>query len=429
MSAYHVTVSPLPLCGNRAGVAKPAEETSAVVEKFDEKDFYLDEFRAHTLLVAVSLADCEAADGFAQLGGVLRDLLANDTRVILLLGMPAGPREADAWLRRARQRLQPFALCDQTIELFPSVRGRRTVAESFVDLTGPADDDALARLELIWGVLRRRPFLAGLVSDGERGAVARDLAVQLRVHKLVLVEEAGGVATAQGDLLSFMDDATLTTVLRAGEAEWAGVASRRATLEAVQAALRGGVRAVNLCRLAGLGRELFTYEGSGTLFTLEDYCRVERLGIDDFEQVERLIERGQREGYLKVRSPTEITRILLNGYGATIGVRHLAGVCALEAERYRAERAGEIVGLYTITRFKGEGVGPRLVGRVLADAQALRLRYVFACTTEERAQAFFERQGFRRATADEVPAAKWEGYDAARRARLHVFRREIAALE
>ena len=133
------------------------------------------------------------------------------------------------------------------------------------------------------------------------------------------------------------------------------------------------VRTVNLCTLDGLARELYTYEGSGTLFTREDYCRVERLGVDDFEEVERLIARGQREGYLKPRSPAEIARILINGFGAEIGAHHFAGVCGLEVDDYVSDRVGEIVSLYTITRFKGEGVGARLVARALAEARALEI--------------------------------------------------------
>ena len=44
--------------------------------------------------------------------------------------------------------------------------------------------------------------------------------------------------------------------------------------------------------------------------TRADYCTVQRLGIDDFEEVERLIERGQREGLLKLRTSEEIAGIL-----------------------------------------------------------------------------------------------------------------------
>jgi amino-acid N-acetyltransferase len=280
-------------------------------------------------------------------------------------------------------------------------------------------------LEAIWEVLRSWPLVVAVLPSGDLLEVAQRLSTRLRVHKLVIIEPAGGVTTPQGQQLSFMDEAMLAAVLHAGEAEWAGLQGRRETLTAVQAALRGGVHAVNVTRLDGLARELYTYEGSGTLFTLADYCRVDRLGIDDFEQVERLLERGQREGYLKGRNPDEITRILLNGYGATIGAHHLAGVCALETERYQADRAGEIVGLYTITRFKGEGVGVRLIERVIQDAIAAELRYVFAATVDGRAQAFFERRGFQPVSQTAVPAAKWLGYDEARRRQVQVFRRDL----
>jgi amino-acid N-acetyltransferase len=182
---------------------------------------------------------------------------------------------------------------------------------------------------------------------------------------------------------------------------------------------------VNLCTLAGAPRELFTYTGSGTLCTHADYCTVQRLGIDDFEEVERLIERGQREGLLKLRTADEIAVMLINGYGATIGAHHLAGICALVTEPYAGAHAGEIVGLYTITRFKGEGVGGRLIGRVLDDARHAQLAYVFACTTEERAQLFFERQGFRRVGTEHVPAAKWAAYDPQRKAQVAVFRFDL----
>ena len=284
-----------------------------------------------------------------------------------------------------------------------------------------------ALLQTVWQVLRKQPVIVGMVDAAALLASAQSLAGRLRVHKLVIIEPAGGVSSTTAGNLSFMDDAMLTAVLRAGQAEWAGLAGRRITLEAIQSALRQGVKAVNVCALDGLARELYTYEGSGTLFTLEDYCRIERLGIDDFEEIERLIARGQREGYLKPRGPAETARIMLNGFGATIGANHFAGVCGLETEQYSRDRVGEIVGLYTITRFKGEGVGGRLVARVLEEARSLRLRYVFACTSEQRAQAFFEREGFRAVGPEDVPAAKWKGYDKGRLARLKIYRYGIAA--
>jgi amino-acid N-acetyltransferase len=222
-----------------------------------------------------------------------------------------------------------------------------------------------------------------------------------------------------------MNGPVLHELLRPGEAEWAGLGARRPLLEAVWVALEGGVLSVTLCPLSGLARELFTYEGCGTLFTLTDYCRVERLGIDDFYEVEKLIERGEREGYLKARTPDEIGHLLLYGYGARLGAApgELAGFCALLL--YPEDNAGEVVGLYTITRFQGEGIGGRLIATMIAEGERRGLTYLFASTTQEGAQRLFERQGFCRVSPDDVSAAKWRGYDPARKQQIAVYRRDL----
>jgi amino-acid N-acetyltransferase len=249
------------------------------------------------------------------------------------------------------------------------------------------------------------------------------LAARLKVHKLVLVDPAGGVGV--GGPMSFLDESVLATLLGAGEAEWIGLGHRRSLIQAIREGLLAGIPSINLCTLGGLARELYTYEGSGTLFTLEDYCRVERLGIDDFREVERLIERGQREGFLKIRSREEIGEILFTGFGATIASGHLAGVGSLLCDRYKGDRMAEIVALYTVSRFKGEGVGTKLLARILEEARARGLAGVFACTTEERAAQFFTRHGFRTVAPSEIPAAKWIDYDSERMQRVVVLRLEL----
>jgi N-acetylglutamate synthase-like GNAT family acetyltransferase len=181
--------------------------------------------------------------------------------------------------------------------------------------------------------------------------------------------------------------------------------------------------------MAGLARELFTYEGYGTFFTLTDYCRVERLGIDDFHDVETLLGRGERGGYLKARSPGEIDHLLLHGYGARLGAApgELAGFCALLP--YVDENAGEIAGLYTITRFQGEGIGGRLVTHMIEEGQKRGFSYLFAITTQEGAQRLFERHGFRRVSSEDVAASKWCGYDPERKKQIAVYRRELSPPE
>lgn len=405
----------------------PAEKPLPTVESFDEKQFYLDEFRGHSLLFAVQVEELVQDADYERLAGIVHELLINNTRVLVLVGAPDSGR-GEQVLRRLQRRLGPLIFSDQTLPLFAS---RRPRSDAFLELPGDAfsaPGSATALLSTVWSVLRRGPLFVGIitgVSEAQATFFAQEIASRLRVHKLILIEAAGGVIGADHKPISFMDEELLTALQSAGQAEWAGLAERRATFDAVRAALLGGVGSVNLCALAGTARELFTYEGSGTLFTRADYCHVERIGIDDFEEMERLLERGQREGVLKLRTPEQVAAVLINAYGASIGAHHLAGVCGLLTEPYAAERAGEIVGLYAITRFKGEGVGGRLVARVVADARAAALAYVFACTTEERAQAFFERQAFRRVDHAAVPAAKWVDYDPKRMAQLAIYRFDL----
>jgi amino-acid N-acetyltransferase len=378
-------------------------------DAFGEKDFYLEEFRGRSVLVAVAPQAAGARPDLAPLAAAIRDLVLNDTRVLLWwpdVGVPAERRLRGA-LRRAkglwRRRPQPSV---------PFLRLR-------------AADPAAVRAE-VWAAFRRER-LCVLVADG--GPFPHDvaaLAEALRVPKLVLVDASGGLQAGPTARLSFVDANVLATLLRRGEAEWSGLGDRRALLVAVGDALDGGVESVNLCTPAGIAEELFTYEGSGTLFTRRDYCHVDRLALDDFAQAERLLERGQREGLLKLRSAEETAEVLAAAWGATVCEGHLAGIAGLLTGPYAAERAGEIVGLYTITRFKGEGIGERLVSRLVDEAHRRRLAYVFACAVDERATQFFVRLGFERVGADDVPQAKWDGYDARRRARVAVLRRRLA---
>jgi amino-acid N-acetyltransferase len=381
-------------------------------ESFEEKDFYLDEFRGRSVLIAVAPACVAARPDLTALAAAVGDLVRNDTRV--LLWWPAAAPGAERRLLGALARS----------------RGRRRGAVPRMRLdaaatAGTSDEPPSAAL---WGAIRR-DRLCVLVVRGEAAFPRQPaaLAASLRIPKLVLVDQRGGLLGAAPARLSFVDENVLETLLRQGEAEWTGLGDRRAMLATIREALRAGVEAVNLCTPEGIAEELFTYVGSGTLFTQGDYCHVRPLGLDDFAQAERLLERGQREGMLKLRTPDEIAAVLAVGFGATVCERHLAGVAGLLTAPYAAERAGEIVGLYTITRFKGEGIGERLVSRLVAEAEQRQLAYVFAVAIDERAQHFFLRLGFSRVSAADVPATKWVGYDARRRARVGVFRRDVTA--
>ena len=274
----------------------------------------------------------------------------------------------------------------------------------------------------VWRALRAAPRVSLAVPDGPGFAAhCRQRAIDLGVSKWVILDPPGAFTRADGSRISFADLALLESWLAAPAGD---TAKRAPLLREIEAALRAGLPAVNVCSADGLGDELFSYAGSGTLFTRERYVSVRRLGIDDFDAASDLVRRGVAEGYLAERSPAELDRIFACGFGAFVEGRHLAGIGALLP--HPADRAGEIASLYTLTRFLGEGIGGHLVTALIAAARERGDASVFACTTQDRVAAFFERYGFARVGPDAIPDEKWRDYDPERRARALCLRLELA---
>lgn len=348
---------------------------------FSEKSFYLQEFRGRTLAIAVTSADLRDP---SPLLAVLDELASNETRSII-------------------------------------VSTERAVLEAL--LGGRVLSAATPRLEgAVWRRLREVPRLGLVVAGSLAFAPAcRDVAIRLGLTKLVWIDRDGALVGPDGERLSFVHLDELRQLLEGPGAR--GSLRRVTLLREVETMLEAGLPAVNVCTLDGLADELFTYAGSGTLFSRERYVVVRQIGIDDFDAVDDLLRRGVEEGYLAPRSSEAVDAVLANGFGAFVEGRHLAGIGALLVEP--GSGAGEVASLYTLTRFLGEGVGGHIVAFAVERARAQSLDFVYACTTSERVGAFFERQGFRRASPDEVPAAKWRGYDAERKQRVRCYRRDL----
>ncbi|MBF0453554.1 MAG: GNAT family N-acetyltransferase [Magnetococcales bacterium] len=247
------------------------------------------------------------------------------------------------------------------------------------------------------------------------------LAIAWRVKRLVMTQRGGGVASLDtGRTLPYVNIHKLTGLVASLNGE--SREKEDSILYAVQNLLNHGVEAVSLCRLADVPRELFTYEGCGTFFSKEYYCQVRALEIDDFTQVATLIRQGESEGYLLPRSDRELSEILLSGYGAFLSSNRVAGVCCLIRDPYQESQAGEIVTLYALTRFQGEGIGVQLIRYAVREARRLGLRYLFSCTTREQVVDFFERNGFSQVDKSQLPEKKWCGYDRKRKERLVCLR-------
>jgi N-acetylglutamate synthase-like GNAT family acetyltransferase len=393
------------LTAGKESMNEPLDESAAGTGAplFDEKSFYLEEFYGKSLLFALIPPSGERLGELDSLVRTLRELRRNQARCIVIVS-------ADALARIMRRlgRLAPRA----EPPVFNPGAGLRSRPYP--------PDSAVAR---IWRALSAGSIVVAVADTNKPRdftVFAAELASRLRVFKLILLDRQGGLTSSSGVRMSFLELSRIGTAVRKQR-----TARRRAELREVARALRDGVGSVNLAAPREVYDELFSFIGTGTLFTERQYGFVRPISIDDFEEVEALIVRGQREGYLLARSREEIAELLPSCFGYRVGDEHLAGVCSLLTERYHRERAGEITALYTLTRFAGEGVAVELVKQILNEARERPLRYVFACTAEERAAKFFARLGFRRVGPRDIPPAKWRGYDRARMSRLEIFRYDL----
>ena len=382
---------------------RPVESPTGGSPVFDEKSFYLEEFYGKSLLFALIPPSGERLGELDSLVRTLRELRRHQARCIVIVSPGA--------LGRVMRRLGRIAPTGDPPVFNPGAGLRSRPYPP---------DSAVAR---IWRALSAGSIVVAVADTNDPAeftVFAQELASRLRVFKLILVDHQGGLVGGGGERMSFVE---LGRIVRAMRKERS--ARRRSELRAVVRALRDGVGSVNLVAPRGVYDELFSFVGTGTLFTERQYGFVRPVSIDDFEEVEALILRGQREGHLLTRSREEIAELLPSCFGYRVGDEHLAGVCSLLTERYRRERAGEITALYTLTRFAGEGVAVELVKQILNEARERPLRYVFACTAGERAAKFFARLGFRRVGPRDIPQAKWRGYDPARMSRLEIFRYDL----
>jgi amino-acid N-acetyltransferase len=351
------------------------------VFSFSEREFYQREFRGRTLAIIVSRAE------FAEpVAPVLAELAGAGARAIVIA------REA------------------RILELL--------AARPLLRASDP-------RLEgNVWRALHASPCVGIVVARAEDfGDHARELARKLGVFKLVWLDPDGGLRAKGGERLAFVHRAELAEFL--ADPRRLSTTQRLRLWREVADMLDAGLPAINVCAPEGLADELFSYAGSGTLFTRERYVTVRALGVDDFDAAFDLLRRGVEEGFLAPRDEAEVDALLATGFGAFVEGRDLAGIGSLLPSL--DGKGAEIAGLYTLTRFLGEGVGFSLVAHAVADAKERGLAYVFACTISEPVGAFFERNRFRPVHPDELPAGKWEGYDPARRARVRCYRRELDA--
>ena len=355
-----------------------------------ERAFYVDEFAGETLVAAIGEPSAATR---AAVQRAARSLAAGRGRLLLVVDRAVADDAA-------------------TGGIFP--------AEPVILDAPDGELDGAWLAELWLAITDRREVVVG-AGPGEGAMVGARLAVALRARKLVLTDDRGGWGRPPR---SFADIETHADAFRAQLADRQG----GAVVAALQAALDGGVVNVNLCRPEDINHELFTFDGAGTLFTSGSYVALGQLRVDDLPAVERLVAQGTADGLLRPRTRAEVARLAVGGLGArVVGSGHLAGIVSLDAETYADHGLGEVACLYTVSRFSGAGAGALLIDGLIEQASGVGLDGVFAVTVSDAAAAFFGRKGFAEIAHDEIPAAKWAGYDRARLGRARAFVRPVGA--
>ena len=127
--------------------------------------------------------------------------------------------------------------------------------------------------------------------------------------------------------------------------------------------------------------------------------RAARLG--DMKQVEALIGRFARSNLMLPKTVEHLNRNFREFVVAVDPEGEVVGCAAL---RVYNETLAEVGSLAVAESVHGQGVGRKLVERILEEARALGLQTVFALTLQE---LFFHRLGFRTVQKEMFPLKVW----------------------
>ena len=144
--------------------------------------------------------------------------------------------------------------------------------------------------------------------------------------------------------------------------------------------------------LGGEAREVRKIGGAVTV-------RAARLG--DMKQVETLINRFARSNLMLPKTAEQLARNFREFVVAVDAEETVVGCVAL---RVYNETLAEVGSLAVSESAHGQGVGRKLVERIMEEARALGLKTVFALTLQE---LFFHRLGFRTVQKEMFPLKVW----------------------
>jgi amino-acid N-acetyltransferase len=235
--------------------------------------------------------------------------------------------------------------------------------------------------------------------------VATATAMAVKADKLIFLTEYNGITDLDGELIKEFS-------LRQLEDHISGLtladADLKVLLQNAIRAIKSGVSRVHLLphdRDGALLEELFTHDGISTMIAASDIEHLREANLDDVGGILQLIEPLEDEGILVARGRDTIERDITH-FSVIEHDRVLFGCAALFPY---PNGLGELSCLAVDPQAQESGDGERLLKRIEARAKASGLKKLFALTT--RAEHWFLKRGFVRASVDDLPAERKELYN------------------
>jgi amino-acid N-acetyltransferase len=227
--------------------------------------------------------------------------------------------------------------------------------------------------------------------------VAESVAVALKADKLLLYTDTLPT-DRKGEVVSELTAAE-AAALASKKGDLTPAAIR--ALEHLARAVEGGVARGHLLTRRAPGSlllELFTHAGVGTMITADAVEKLRPAKVEDVRSMLAIIEPLEADGTLVKRS----RELLESEIGNFFVIEHDARIVGCAAlYPFPDDKSAEFACLAVALEYRDAGHAERLLKACEERARSLRLRKLFALTTQ--AEHWFVEQGFRAAAVDALP--------------------------
>src|SRR5687768_41449 len=246
--------------------------------------------------------------------------------------------------------------------------------------------------------------------------VAESVAVALRADKLLMYTDRLPT-DRKGEVVSELT-ADEAAVIAGKKGNLTPAASR--ALEHLARAVEGGVTRGHLVARRAPGSlllELFTHEGVGTMVTADAVEKLRPAKVEDVRGMVALIEPLEADGTLVKRS----RELLESEIGNFVVIEHDARIVGCAAlYPFPDDKSAEFACLAVANEYRDAGHAERLLKACEERAKALKLRKLFALTTQ--AAHWFLEQGFRADSVDALPEQRKALYNWRRNSKVFLKR-------